>query len=48
MDSDPPRKSVLVSVMLGIVLAPLALAFIVAASLAAGPSDVFKALLRRK
>jgi hypothetical protein len=48
MESAPIKKSVLVSIFLAIVLAPLALAFVIAASLAAGPSEVFKALSRRK
>ena len=47
MEPAPPRKSTATSIMLAILLAPLALAFIVAASLAGGPSEVFKALTRR-
>ena len=48
MDSAPPRKSALVSIMLAILLAPVAIAFLIAASLAGGPSEVFKALTGRK
>ena len=48
MDRAPARKSVLTNVLLAIVLAPLALLFVIAASLSAGPSEVFKALTKRK
>ncbi len=48
MDRDPIKKSVLKSAYLGIILAPFTSAFVIAAILAAGPSEVFKALLRRK
>ncbi|MGN6819584.1 MAG: hypothetical protein ACTHJR_13030 [Sphingomonas sp.] len=48
MESVPAKKSPVMSVALTILLAPLALAFIVAASLSAGPSEVFKALTGRK
>lgn len=48
MDNAPVKKSALVSILLAIVLAPLALTFIIAASLAGGPSEVFKALTGRK
>jgi len=48
MDSAPAHKSVLTSVFLGIVLAPFAIGFIIAACLSGGPSEVFKALTGRK
>lgn len=48
MEPDQTKKPVLVGVFLKVLLAPLALAFIVAASLAGGPREVFKALTRRK
>ena len=47
MDHVPAKKSVLTSVLLAIVLAPLALVFIIVASLSAGPSEVFRALTKR-
>lgn len=48
MNRVPARKSVLTSVVLGIALAPLALVFVVVASLSGGPSEVFKALSGRE
>lgn len=47
MDPDPTKKSVLKSAYLGTILAPFLLAFIIAAMLAGGPSEVFKALRGR-
>lgn len=48
MESDPAKKSALASIFLAILIAPLAVLFIIAASLAGGPSEVFKALTGRK
>ncbi|MBW8841953.1 MAG: hypothetical protein JF608_09125 [Sphingomonadales bacterium] len=48
MDRDPPKKSVLRSTYLWIIVAPFTSAFVIAAMLAAGPSEVFKALFRKK
>jgi len=48
MDPDPTRKSVLRSAYLGIILAPFLSAFIIAAILAGGPSEVYKALRGKK
>ena len=48
MDPVPAKKSALMSIFLAILLAPIAIAFIIAASLAGGPSEVFKALTGRK
>jgi hypothetical protein len=48
IDDPPPRKSVAIKIFLSIVLAPLALAFLIAASLAGGVSEVFKAITGRK
>jgi len=48
MNRVPAKKSVLTSVTLGIVLAPLALVFVIVASLSGGPSEVFKALTGRE
>jgi hypothetical protein len=48
MDPDPIKKSVLRSTYLGIILAPFLSAFIIAAILAAGPSEVLKALRGKK
>ncbi|HEX4693118.1 hypothetical protein [Sphingomonas sp.] len=48
MNPAPAKKSVLTSILLGIVLAPLALVFVIVASLSGGPSEVFKALTGRK
>ncbi len=48
MDPDPVRKSALEGMLVTVLLAPIAVAFVVAASLAAGPRDVFKALTNRK
>jgi len=44
MDPAPTKKSVLKSTYIAIIVAPFALGFIIAASLAAGPAEVFKAL----
>ena len=48
MDPVPTRKPVLANIFVRILLAPIALAFIIAASLAGGPREVFKALTGRK
>ncbi len=48
MQPGPPQKWTLVSVALHILLAPLAIAFLIAASLAAGPREAFKSLTGRK
>ena len=48
MDPIPSGRSSPVGVMLSILLAPLAVAFIIAASLSAGPREVFKAIFRPK
>jgi len=48
MSPAPVKKSVLRSTYLGIILAPFILAFIIAANLAGGPSEVFKALRGKK
>ena len=48
MDPDPIKKSVLKSTYIGIILAPFLSAFVIAAILAAGPAEVFKALRGRK
>lgn len=48
MDPAPIKKSVLMSTYIGIILAPFTLGFIIAASLAAGPAEVFKALRGKK
>ncbi|HEX8056116.1 MAG TPA: hypothetical protein VF481_05605 [Novosphingobium sp.] len=48
MDRDPIRKSVLRSAYLWIIVAPFTSAFVIAAILAAGPSEVFKALRGKK
>jgi hypothetical protein len=47
MEPVPVRKSPLTGPMLTILLAPIALAFIVAASLSGGPREVFRALTNR-
>jgi hypothetical protein len=48
MDPAPTKKSVLRSAYLGIILAPFLSAFIIAAILSGGPSEVFKALRGKK
>jgi hypothetical protein len=48
MDSDPIKKSVLRSAYLGVILAPFLSAFVIAAILAGGPSEVYKALRDKK
>jgi hypothetical protein len=48
MSPAPIKKSALRSAYLWIILAPFTLGFVIAASLAAGPSEVFKALRRKK
>ena len=48
MSIDPPRKSPFSNPVLTIAILPLAAAFIVAASLSAGPREVFRALRRKK
>lgn len=48
MDPAPIKKSVLKSTYIGIILAPFMSAFIIAAILAAGPSEVFKAVRGKK
>ena len=48
MDSAPVKKSLLVNLWLAIVLTPFAIGFVIAACLAGGPSEVFKALAKRK
>lgn len=48
MDPAPIKKSVLRSTYIGIILAPFLSAFIIAAMLAAGPGEVFKALRGKK
>jgi hypothetical protein len=48
VDPDPIKKSVLRSVYLGIILAPFLSAFVIAAILAGGPTEVYKALRGKK
>lgn len=48
MDVPPAKFSPLANPLLTIALAPLAVGFIIAACLAAGPSEVFKALTGRR
>jgi hypothetical protein len=48
MDPAPIKKSVLRSAYLGIILAPFLSAFVIAAILSGGPSEVFKALRGKK
>ena len=48
MATPPIKKSVLMSTYLAIILAPFALGFVIAASLAGGTSEVFKALRGKK
>ncbi|MEO5937823.1 MAG: hypothetical protein ABIQ43_02310 [Sphingomonas sp.] len=48
MSSEPPKKSPFSNPILTIAILPLAVGFIIAASLSAGPSEVFKALTGRK
>ncbi|MES2097471.1 MAG: hypothetical protein V4459_12000 [Pseudomonadota bacterium] len=47
-DDPPPRTSAAMRIFLSIVLAPLAFAFLIAASLSGGVSEVFKAITGRK
>lgn len=47
MTTVPIKKSLLSSILVGIVLAPFRLGFIIAACLSGGPSEVFKALTGR-
>lgn len=48
MEAEPPKKSLLSNPILAVAILPLAVGFIIAASLSAGPSEVFKALTGRK
>jgi len=48
MYPDPPRKVWPSNPVLFAAILPLAVGFIIAASLSAGPSEVFKALTGRK
>jgi hypothetical protein len=48
MKPGPPEKSLLSNPLLAVAILPLAVGFIIAASLSAGPSEVFKALTGRK
>jgi hypothetical protein len=48
MDPESPKKSLLSNPILAIAILPLALGFLIAAALSAGPSEVFKVLTGRK
>jgi hypothetical protein len=48
MDPAPIRKSVLRSMYIGFIVAPFISAFLIAAVLAGGPSEVLKALRGKK
>jgi hypothetical protein len=48
MNPAPVIKSVLSRTLLLILIAPIAVGFLIAACLSAGPTEVFKALTRRK
>jgi len=48
MAPAPIKKSLLRSTYIAIIVAPFALGFIIAASLAAGPAEVFQALRGKK
>ena len=48
MTSEPPRKSPFSNPILTIAILPIAVGFIIAASLSAGPREVFKALTVKK
>ena len=48
MDPAPPKKNSLTSILLAILLAPFAVGFIIAASLAAGPSEALRAVFGRR
>lgn len=48
MTSVPIKKSLLSSVLMGILLTPFAIGFVIAACLSGGPSEVFRALTGRE
>lgn len=47
MDSEPAMKSGLTNIVMAIILIPFAIAFIIAASLAAGPREALKGVFGR-
>ncbi|MBN8814213.1 MAG: hypothetical protein J0J06_02060 [Sphingomonas sp.] len=48
MATEPPRKPSFSNPILTMAILPLAVGFIIAASLSAGPREVFKALTGKK
>lgn len=48
MDIVPPKKSPFANPILTLAILPLAVGFIIAASLSAGPREVFRALRPKK